>query len=130
MANVEQAIYARLSSFTGLTDLVNSKIFPVIARQGEQNPLVVFNLISQIKNHAMGVDISPTEASVQISVFSDEGANCLAIANQVEAALSRYRGDSGGVTVQDIFLESVRADYESDTKEHRRDLDFRVFFEE
>ncbi len=130
MANVESAIFARLSGYSGLTDLVGSSIFPVIARQGVENPLVVFNLVTFQANSAMGADIFPSEAGIQVSVFSDDGSECLAIASEVRAALKRYRGTSGGVVIQSIYLESERADYEAETKEFRRDLDFQVFFEE
>lgn len=127
---VEAAIYSRLTAYTNLTNLVGDRIYQTVARQGASNPLVVINLITLQPTNAMGIDIAPTEAGIQVSVFAENGASCASVAEQVKAALQRYRGTSGGIVVQATFLDSERSDFEPENKEHRRDLDFRVYFEE
>ena len=130
MANAETAIYSILSNDSTLTAIIGTKLFPVVAEQGAANPLVVFSIISERPTNAMGVDINPVESTIQISCYSDTGAQALSIKDAVKNALQRYQGTSGGVVVQDIFYENQRADYDGELKEHRRDLDFRVYFEE
>lgn len=127
---VEAAVYSRLAGYADLTNLVGDRIYHTVARQGAASPLVVINVVTLQPNNAMGVDITPTEAGIQVSVFADNGASCAAVAVQVKAALKRFKGTSSGVVVQDTFLDSERADFETENKEHRRDLDFRVYFEE
>ena len=130
MANVETAIYSLLSNDAPLTALVSDRIYPVVAEQGAINPLVVFNLVSEQPTNAMGVDINPVQSIIQIACYSDSGQEALAIKDAIKTLLQRYSGTAGGVVVQAIFLENQRADYDGTLKEHRRDLDFRVYFEE
>jgi hypothetical protein len=130
MADVETAVYARLSGFSDLTDLVSDRIYPTVAEQGAAYPLVVFNTITTEPTSAMGTDITPTVVRVQVSVYDEQGARCKSVAQQVKAALRRFSGVAGGVTVQAIFFQDENTGFEAATKTHKRDLDFEVCFEE
>lgn len=133
--NVDAAVYGRLSGFAGLTALVGSgnscRVRPVAVPQGDVYPYVTYRVISDLPYHAMSVDAALHRARVQVSSIDDDFNGCRAVDAQVKAALSRFRGTAGGVTVQDIFEDDAR---DSDDPQDvgngvfERQRDFIVFY--
>lgn len=109
--NVDEAVYKRLSGFAGLTALVGGetpRIRPVRAAQRDAYPYVTYSVISDLSYPAMGVDATPHRARVQVSSFDDDFDSMRAVDQQVRLALSRFRGTSGTITVQDILEDGVQ----------------------
>ena len=130
---VEAAIYSRLSGYSALTTLLatSTSIWPKVAPQGAAQPYVVFEVLTDLPTPAMGVDVTPTEALVDVSVVADDYDTMLNLAQQVKAALNRYSGTAGGVVVQHIFQEAGGADiFDQDKKYFQRTRDYRVYYEE
>lgn len=127
--NVEVAVYARLSGFSGLTTLTN-RIRPVLAPQGDAYPLVVYSVISDLPHPAMSRDAKPHRARVQVSSFAKKFDDMRAVDEQVRLALSRFRGTAGGVVVQDILEDTVQDLYDdSGDGVYQRARDFTIFYE-
>lgn len=132
--NVDEAVYKRLSTFAGLTALVGGgtpRIRPVRADQRDAYPYVVYSVISDLPYSAMGVDAKPHRARVQVSSFDDDFDSMRAVDAQVRLALSRYRGTSGTVKVQDVFEGGVQDLDLTEVGEgvYQRARDFIVFYE-
>jgi len=127
---IEQAIYARLSGFTALTDLVGTRISHAVIPQTEAYPQVAFTRISTRRYPAMNANATVATSRVQVNVYGTTAKEAQTVAKQVRAALSRYRGTSGGVVVQAILDEAEHTDYDADIQKHRVILEFMASFEE
>ena len=127
---IEQAIYSRLSGFAGLTALVGDRISHEVTPQDDGYPQVVFNRVSTRRYPAMGSNAGVATSRVQVNIYGATALSAQETAVQVRAALSRWRGTAGGVTVQAIFDEAESTDYDADIQKHRVILDFMASFEE
>lgn len=127
--NVDAAVYARLSTFSGLTALTG-RIRPVEAPQADAFPYVVYSVISDLAFAAMGVNARPHRARVQVSSFDKDFDAMRAVDAQVRLALSRFRGSAGGIVVQDVLEDSVQ-DVHADIGDgvFQRARDFIVYYE-
>lgn len=130
MAEIDDAIYSRLSGYSGLSALVDDRIWPGVAKQGAALPYATFHEITTTPTNAMGADIPPTEMRLQVSIFDDNAPGCRAVAAQVKAALSRYSGTEAGIVIQQIFFKDRSKQFNSATKDFQINMDFRVFYEE
>jgi hypothetical protein len=114
--SLESEVYSRLSGFAGLTALVSTRIYPLRLPQDTTLPAVTFTRLSASRLSAMGSDPGLVRARVQYDAWTEgsgafDGAR--AIAEQIRAALQRWRTTSGTI-VQDSFLESEVELYEAD----------------
>lgn len=134
--SVETAIYERLRSFAGLTALIGTSPARVYALRLPQKvtlPAVTYRIVSGERFSAMGEDVGDVGTRVQVDAWSDEydhaSRGVLAVAEQIRAALTRFMGTSGGVEIQDIYLENeIDLPYEHDVDApYHRATDFRVF---
>ncbi len=130
MSSASAAVVARLNEFTALTSLVSDRIYRYRALDLQAQPYIVVYVITDTKNHAMGADINPAEARIQVTVFSSDGPICDQVAAQVHAALNRWSGTINGTVVQSIFHVNETESYEVDTDYYQKNIDYRVFYEE
>jgi len=127
---VDERIYQRLSNYSNLTDLVSTRIFPIKAPQGLDNPYVVFKRISGVPEHAMGADPEVEHSRFQIGCYakSIEDVNSIAIA--VTSALSRWNSSTDTQQIQEVFKENEFSIWEdidaSDVGIWQQQLDFIV----
>ena len=127
---IEKAIYARMAAFTALTDLVGARIFHEVVDQNAAYPQVAYSRVSTTRHPAMGANVSVAEARVQVNVYDSTALGALEAAEQVRAALSRWSGTAGGVTVQAIFDEAEHTDYDADIDKHRAIVEFVAWWDE
>jgi len=106
MANIEKAVRSRLAAYSGLTDLVSTRIYPLQAPQNPTFPLVTFQVISTVRVHAMGSDTGDVASVVQVQAWDDTNSGARDVIEQVRGALQDYSGMSGGVTIQRAFIEN------------------------
>lgn len=131
MSNPEAAIYSRLTAYAGLTALVSTRISPLMLPEKTAFPAVSFFLVSRSKFPGMGSDGALTRARIQVDCWGASYKSAKDVATQVRGALNRYRGTSGGVTVQEIMIESEGPDlFEDETGIYHVPMDFMMFFEE
>lgn len=90
---VESTLYTRLSTFTGLANLVSDRIYPLIIPQGEIDlgPCVTFQRISTMPREvAMGSDPGIAGAHIQVTAWDATYSSVKAIGDQIRLALERY----------------------------------------
>lgn len=121
---IEEAIFARLSNFTGLTDLVGSRIFPIHAEQGDAMPFVTYQRISTNYVSAMGADIPDVNARFQFDAIAESRSQARAVITQVRAALQRYQG--GGIV--DAFILNENDFYDDEPILYRSQIDFKIHY--
>ena len=109
IVTLREAIYNYLSGYTGLTDLVSTRIYSQVMPQGVVYPAVTYQVISPgTVNHLMNSDSGLyKDPQVQVSSWASTQSSGDAVAVQVSAALKDYSGTmggDGGITVQRVFL--------------------------
>lgn len=116
--NAEKAIYARLAAVAGVTALVGTRIYPVLAPQNPTFPHLVYQRISAERIGNLGADTDMVESRVQVSCFADSYSGTKELADAVRLALQRADGTFGGVTVDDMWIESDQDIYDPQTRDH------------
>ena len=130
MADVEQALFTRLSGFAGLTALVSTRVFPVTLPQQVTYPAVVMQKVSAVRHPAFNTDSGVTSARFQVSAFGKTYSATKAVIDQVRAALQRFRGTVSTVVIQDIMVDGEIHLYEPTNKTHQVSMDFLIHHRE
>ena len=135
MAAIEDAIYTRLSGFSGLTALTSTRIYP-----GELPPnvnidedfpdSVVYFPVSGERISAMGSDTGLVRERFQFDGWSRtyDGAN--AIREQLRLALQRWRGTVATVVIQDTFIVGRHYRFDAVAALHGAGHDAMINYEE
>ena len=134
MADIDDALYARLSGYAGLSALVGTRISVLRMKEDQILPSVTYQEIGGQPIKAMGGDTGIVKSVYQVDCWGgrigDGGySDVKAVAVQVKGALQRYGGTQVGVVIQQIFLEDQHPSYESDTDTVRVRLEFTVWHE-
>lgn len=127
---IEEAINSRLAGYAGLSALVSTRIYPVIAAQGATPPYVVHSRISGVRESAMGADTGVARARVQVSSYGLTYSSAKNVAKQSRLALQRYSGTIGADEILAIFVENDIDLYEEDTRLFHVASDYLVFYRE
>lgn len=135
MADLEQAVYTRLTTFAPLVALVADRVYPGSATQGAEYPFVTYQRISTPRFHAMGVDATTAGARFQLNVYARTENNTAyggakTVAAQVRAAMRRWKGTVAGVVVQDTMLENEMDLEAPDDRVHGVAIDIMIWHSE
>ena len=117
MADIDSALYHRLTTYAGLASLVSTRVSPVTLPQDVSLPAVVFQNISLVPavQEFDGPAALP-KARYQITSFGGTLASAKAVAAQVRAALDGERGEWGTGAYKTVIYASLWKD-ESDVQE-------------
>lgn len=113
---IQEAIIARLSSQSGLTNLIGTspmRVFPRLLPQGPIYPAITFMKVSETREPAMGLDAGLVHSRWQFDVWDFDVRSVREVTEQLRLALERYRGtflDANSVTRQwfDTFIDNVQ----------------------
>ena len=126
-----EALYYKLKTTSGVTDLIGLKIFPLIAPKNKKLPWITYQQISNVPVHAMGSDAAVYGPRIQVDIFAETFDSLEDIGLQVKTALQDYSGTIGSgdtLAVSRIFLENeadrVEVDPESKETTYHRIMDF------
>jgi len=121
---IDEVLAARLAGFSGLTDLVADRIYAMVLPQAPVYPAVTYQLISSVRDSAMGTDTGNVTTNFQISIWNDSGfAAAKAVKEQVRACLQRW-GD--GDTVITTFIENEVDLYQPEVRIWHIVVDIRI----
>lgn len=107
------AIYSLLSNSVGLTDLVDSKIYPYAIDEEVLLPAVVYrinSIVPQYNKDEAFQDVS----TVELVCFSDNYKQCLLISNQARLSLESYKGVVDNITIVSSRIENISEGYDFD----------------
>lgn len=132
MAEAESAIKARLDGYNALTQLLasTSSIWAVLAPEDTAKPFLTYEVVSEAPTLAMAADCTPTEALVIVNIYADTFLEIVNVYIQLKAALNRYSGSEGSVTVQDTLYEGRNDNFDPTHRDYQRTVNFRMFYEE
>jgi hypothetical protein len=114
------ALIAKLLATAGVSDLVATRIRPVLAHQTDALPLIVVHQITHRPEYSTSATVGLADTRVQIDCWGKTMASAQAVAEAVKAALSGQTFTQGGVTFQGCFVAGERHSFEGDQPEARR----------
>lgn len=123
---VEETLYTRLSTFAGLMALIGTRIYPVIMPQGSVKPAVIYQMISGIREAAMGSDPGMVKARYQFTAWATTNLSARNVIKQIRLALERY----STTDLDDCFIETEYDVYDEGAYLHGRGLDVIVHHRE
>ena len=133
MAEIEAALVTYLKTQSGLTDLINNRIFPYEIPQKTKLPAVYYQVISDIPRHTLDRQNPLESPFIQFTVEALRSTEARAVRNQITLALKDYVGTLSGIPVQYIQLENKFSTIETSAdgikKTYIEDAEFQIFFE-
>jgi len=109
------AIYDVLTNDTDVSNLVSTRIFPNVAKQGTAFPFLVYQTTSvEPTNTKDGVSPMDTN-SFEVLCFADNYSTAVDLAQKVRIALDRKKGTypaTTGIKIQSIKFNSVDEEFE------------------
>jgi hypothetical protein len=131
--NIEESLYKHLSTYAGLTALVSTRIYPIIAPQSGTLPAVTLQSISTDRVHAFQQDTGFAGKMIQVSSWGDTYSSVKSVSNQVRFALQDYSGVMGGLggaAVNAVLIENEMDDYDSLTKTYVVHQEYEIWYQE
>lgn len=124
---LEAALVAQMKNHAGLAKLIGARVYPGLLPPQPTYPALIYAVVSDVPEHAMGSDPGPKTARVQTTVWSTGYKAARDCAVQVVAALSRFRYASAP-TVFDVLVDNQLDTYDAEVRAHGIVTDFRVFY--
>jgi hypothetical protein len=142
LADIRPALRAYLLADATISSAVGgTRIHPVVLPQGSATPKVpalVHNVISEITDHHTQGASGLVMVRIQVDSYALTTDAADALARAVKERLDGFAGvmtygsasPQDSVTVQGIFADTARTDYQDETKFFRASRDFLVWLEE
>jgi len=130
---IGEALYSYLSSYTDLTSLVGTRIYPDILPQKCSNPSIAYQQIDEGELDTFSQPNTLIYPVYQFTIYADTRSSANAVAKQLRLAFKNYSGamgGDGGVTVSAVKKISRISDYSDDTKEYKVIMDFEIWYQE
>lgn len=130
---IGEALYSYLSSHSGLSSLVSTRIYPLALPQGTVLPAITYQRVTSERYHALQQDSSLTNHTFQFSIFGTKYSDVESVSEQLRSALQNYSGTMGGVAginVQAVLIGNEIDGYDDKTKEHYKYIDYEIYFDE
>lgn len=122
--SIETDLYTQLSTHAGLTALVSTKIYPVLAPQKVDLPYCVYLKVSNVRQYSHQGFSNLERVRLQISCFAKTYSTAKDVAAQVIAAMEAWSASS----VQAVIPDGEEDLYEEDTETYHIPLDFIVWY--
>ncbi len=130
MAELETALYSRLTGYSGLSTLVSARVYPLILPQSPTYPAVTYQRIDGPRESALSAEMGLAHPRIQVDSWGKTYASAKAVATQVRGALQRH-SDSGSDPVWlDTLLDNDEDSYESDIRVYRVRADYIIWHRE
>lgn len=133
MTVLEEGLYSYLASYSGLTALVSTRIYPLRMPADATLPCVTYQRISTPRTLTMdtsGATGDLTSPRIQFDAWDTTQSSVKAITDQLRAALNGKTGSTGGVTIRASMANDEAATYESEAQLYRSRSDYIIFVEE
>lgn len=130
---MEEALYAYLSTYAGLTALIGTRVYPFVLPQNAAKPAVTFQRVDTPREYTHDGYAGLAHPRFQFACFALSQPASAAVAEQIRLALQGYTGTMGGVggvVVQFAVVVDQRDGYENDTKLFSTALDVIIWHEE
>lgn len=111
---IGKVINALLNADSGLSEMIGSRVFPIVSKEGTQYPFVVYRRNSVTPTYCKDGLASET-ASVDIVIASNTYTNSIEVADRVRAAIDKRACVFQDTTVSNIEMTTAEEDFVDDT---------------
>lgn len=118
---IEADLYTRLTGHAGLSALVSTRVYPLLAPQDATLPYVTYQRISAPVLHTFARGAPATQARFQFDAYAASGLSAQQVAAQLRTALIAMTSDT--VSVYEVLIASSHGDYERETALFRESVD-------
>lgn len=112
--NIEDVIYNILKDNAGVSALVTTKIYPMVAPQGVED-CIVYQVINDNPNDTKSGVSTFNKPRVQVTGWSKNHVTAKQIRNAVQSALDRYTGTVTGINVDSIQYITIGDDFDKES---------------
>lgn len=131
LADIRPALRTFLLENSTIAAVVGGeRVYPVVLPQGVTDPSIVYNLITETNDHHMQGASGLVMIRMQIDAYAQTHDAAAELALLIKEALDGYSGLMGSVTVQGVFADTARTDYQDDVKLHRVSRDYLIHYSE
>jgi hypothetical protein len=131
LADIRPALRTFLLEFSTLAaEIGGERIHAVVLPQGVTAPSIVYNRISGLGDHSIQAPTGLAQVRMQIDAYAQTQGQADELSRLIKERLDGYSGPMGDVTVQGVFYDTMRDDYQDDVKLYRVSQDFMIVFEE
>lgn len=136
---IEQALHDKLADTAGVSALVGSRIYPLLAPQRATRPYVTYQRISTERDFALDGGVGRAQGRIQIDAWAETQLGARAVADAIRAALHGFTGDIawGGSPAATATIRACRLvderdfiDDEAQPRLYRISMDFLIAWDE
>lgn len=120
-------IYTQLTTYTGMSALVSTRVYPLLMPQNVTLPAITYQRISGTGQHGSS---NIREARYQINIWGGTFAAVQAIATVVRAALEEWTSGGAGAMIRMARIVNELDDYEDDSRTFRTIIDVILHLDE
>lgn len=129
MSLIEEALWKRLTDYSGTTALIVKRLYPVIAPQNVTRPFVTYRRISGIREQSHDGASCLSVDRFQFTAWDDDymkttGARM--VSEQIRLALEGYSGTILGVRIDGILMLTELDTHDIETKMYGVISDYQV----
>lgn len=129
MADIEQVIVTRLTSFAGLSALIGQRVYPKRSPQSPTLPYVTYQAVSGSSQQFLNDPTDVAMPRIQVDAWARSHESARAVSGQIVAALHLWRDNTTTPRVIESKLEGEPQDIdEPDVNLHRVSQDFEVWY--
>lgn len=135
LVDVRPALVKLLSLNSSVTDIVDTRIFPVVLPQGETRDSIVYTRITELEGMTFQQPSGLVSARIQFDSWSKSTNRANTLANLVKETFGGFEGrvdvdSSNYVNIQLIELVNGRDDYDPAVQMYRMSRDYFVWYED
>ena len=124
--SIQADIRTYLLTQTGITDLIDSRIYALKLPIDVTFPALTYSTVSSIRTRSHSGDSSLTTPRIQLSCWGEVYEDCRNLVTQLVNSLESYKGLMGSTTVYSSFVENEIDAYDSESKIYHIPVDIKI----
>tara|TARA_R100000808_G_C2021747_1_gene69600 strand:+ start:48 stop:461 length:414 start_codon:yes stop_codon:yes gene_type:complete len=134
MADIEHALRNRIRSSSDVTDIVATRVFPIVVPSGQSLPAIVYELVSSDPQESNDGHSALTYARFSVDCMAKSYSDVKDLAEKVRLAVTGYSGTEASVVVTSTRHLSSSDEYSppanaGERGTHHVVLDFRMGYQ-
>ncbi|MDR2192285.1 MAG: DUF3168 domain-containing protein [Endomicrobium sp.] len=118
-------LYNYLLQDEAITNLVSTRIYPLVAPDGAQKPYLTFRIVSDLSEYTLDGNSKQGKKQIQISIIFEDYAQANAIGETIEEEMAKWPFSDADIQI--ITKVGYTQLYDETLKVKRIDLTFEVF---
>lgn len=126
MANIEASLVSLLLSYSSVSDLIGTRIYPVMMTQGATMPAIVYNRINTYGEHANQTTATLITSRFRFDCYANTMIEAQDLASKVKTSLDAFIGTILSVPIEGILYADEFDGYDEDSDLAVVGVDFKV----